>query len=129
MLEKFVLASLLERAPRWIAHGYAMTLVLLSFVIFGNESLPAMGAEFSALFGGARLSSPEALYYLKSYAVTLFAAVVGSTPLPASAARALQKRRPRLAALCEPVLCLGLLALCTAMLVDGSFNPFLYFRF
>ena len=24
---------------------------------------------------------------------------------------------------------IGLLALCTAYLVDGSFNPFLYFRF
>ena len=29
----------------------------------------------------------------------------------------------------EPVGLVGLLAVCTAYLVDGSFNPFLYFRF
>ena len=29
----------------------------------------------------------------------------------------------------EPVLWLGLLLVCTAYLVDGSFSPFLYFRF
>ena len=29
----------------------------------------------------------------------------------------------------EPVALVLLLALCTAYLVDGSFNPFLYFRF
>ena len=29
----------------------------------------------------------------------------------------------------EPLCTLALLALCTAFLVDGSFNPFLYFRF
>jgi alginate O-acetyltransferase complex protein AlgI len=32
-------------------------------------------------------------------------------------------------AVLEPVAVLVLLALCTAYLVDGSFNPFLYFRF
>ena len=29
----------------------------------------------------------------------------------------------------EPVALVLLLAVCTAYLVDGSFNPFLYFRF
>ena len=29
----------------------------------------------------------------------------------------------------EPVVLLGLLTVVTAYLVDGSFNPFLYFRF
>ena len=32
-------------------------------------------------------------------------------------------------AVLEPVFLLALLAVCTAFLVDGSFNPFLYFRF
>ena len=29
----------------------------------------------------------------------------------------------------EPMGLVGLLAVCTAFLIDGSFNPFLYFRF
>jgi alginate O-acetyltransferase complex protein AlgI len=32
-------------------------------------------------------------------------------------------------AIAEPIVLIVLLALCTAYLVDGSFNPFLYFRF
>jgi len=35
----------------------------------------------------------------------------------------------RVVALLEPVAAIVLLLLCTAYLVDGSFNPFLYFRF
>ena len=35
----------------------------------------------------------------------------------------------RLVQTLEPVFWLGLLLVCTAYLVDGSFSPFLYFRF
>lgn len=34
-----------------------------------------------------------------------------------------------ISAILEPVGLTALLAVCTAFLVDGSFNPFLYFRF
>ena len=37
----------------------------------------------------------------------------------------LQKSRTVL----EPLICAGILLLVTAFLVEGSFNPFLYFRF
>ena len=49
--------------------------------------------------------------------------------------RALRRRNRRLAVPLDLLFCLValllvlLLALCTAYLVDGSFNPFLYFRF
>ena len=66
------------------------------------------------------------LYYLKSYAVLFLAAAVGATPWPARLARRLP---PRWAWWLELLLLPGLLMLCTAYLVDGSFNPFLYFRF
>lgn len=71
------------------------------------------------------------MYYLKSYAVLLLIAVVGATPLP----RLLLQRlgiRPggeKLQNLLEVPVLLLILALSTAYLVDGSFNPFLYFRF
>ena len=39
-----------------------------------------------------------------------------------------ERMKPFLSVL-EPVLLTGALLICTAYLVDGSFNPFLYFRF
>ena len=68
---------------------------------------------------------------LRSYAVVLGIAAIAATPLPQRIAAAMQSRRrirPVLYA-AEPVVLLGLLAVCTAFLVDSSFNPFLYFRF
>jgi len=38
-------------------------------------------------------------------------------------------RETSVAAVLRPVIAAALLLVCTAFLVDGSFNPFLYFRF
>ena len=43
--------------------------------------------------------------------------------------RGWQRLPRRAAAVATPVLVLASLLLCTAYLVDGSYNPFLYFRF
>ena len=57
----------------------------------------------------------------------LLLAVVGATPLPGRiAARCAQCRGMTII---QPAVLLALLLVCTAYLVDGSFNPFLYFRF
>ncbi|MEG1524299.1 MAG: MBOAT family O-acyltransferase [Clostridia bacterium] len=129
LLEKLFLDQWIARAPRWIGHAYTLLFVLFSFVIFSNDTLAGIGAQTAALFGGAKWVSTEAAYYVKSYAVVLLAAVVGSTPLLKRGAERLTVKLPKLAAVSEVVLCTALLLICTAMLVDSSFNPFLYFRF
>ena len=54
-------------------------------------------------------------------------ACMGATPMAKTAAQKLGENR--LVQTLEPVFWLGLLLICTAYLVDGSFSPFLYFRF
>ena len=73
----------------------------------------------------------ETLYYLRSYAPLFLAAVIGATPLPKNAAGKLcsGRRSRKFMAVLEPLFLLLILIVCTAYLVDGSFNPFLYFRF
>jgi len=68
--------------------------------------------------------SAEAIYYLRSYAIIYVIAILGATPLVKNMATRIKK-----ADYFEPILLLGLLLAVTAFLVDGSFNPFLYFRF
>ena len=94
-----------------------------------SSALSRIGGLFGA--GGLPAVNAESLYCLRSYAVVLALALVGATPLPKLALARL--RRSRACALCldilEPLALTALLAVCTAYLIDGSFNPFLYFRF
>ena len=66
------------------------------------------------------------LYYLRSYLPILIIAILAATPLAKNLWAKLSTRGRQVAV---PVLMLAGLALATAYLVDGSFNPFLYFRF
>jgi alginate O-acetyltransferase complex protein AlgI len=67
------------------------------------------------------------LYYLRSYALLLILGILGATPLVRSTAARLEGWG--FAVVLRPLIAIGLLLICTAYLVDGSFNPFLYFRF
>ena len=78
------------------------------------------------LFGGQPLVTGETIYYLRSYGGVLLMSLLGATPLM----KVVAARMPeRVVKILEPVVLMGLLVICTAYLVDGSFNPFLYFRF
>ncbi len=116
-----------------VKHLYVLLLVVVSFVLFDSASVSEAAGAIGALFGAGGLAGANALsvYYLRSYAVVFLIGIVGATPLPAWAAGKLaaSKGGGRVMAAAEPLVLLALLALCTAFLVDGSFNPFLYFRF
>ena len=80
-----------------------------------------------AMFGFAGLPAvtSQTLYYLKSYGVTFVVAIIGSTPIVKKLGVRIDKAVPVL----QPVVTIVLLVLATASIIDGSFNPFLYFRF
>ena len=130
--EKLWLSKFLEKS-RALGHAYVMLLVVISFVLFDASSLSGAVSTVGAMFGAGGLpaSSFEALYYLRSYAVVLILAAIGSTPLPMRIIERVRGTKGGAALLnaAEPILLVSLLAVCTAFLIDGSFNPFLYFRF
>ena len=132
VLEKLFLKKWLERAPAR-GHIYVMLLVIISFVLFDATSLRGAGETIGAMFGAGGLPavSFEALYNLRSYAVVLILGIIGSTPLPKLAVERIRKTSGGAVLInaAEPVALVALLAISTAFLIDGSFNPFLYFRF
>ncbi len=131
LLERFGIGAFLERAPRIVSHVYVMLLVMGSFVLFNAESLAQAAGDIGAMFGagGLPLVSAHALYCLRSYAVIFLVAVVGSTPLPRRVWEAMSTRNARACGIVRIISLCVLALLCTAYLVDGSYNPFLYFRF
>ena len=132
-LEKLFLLRVLERLPRAVGRIYTLLAVLLSFVLFQSERFSAALALLSEMFGaaGTALQSSAAVYALRSYGLLLLMGCIGATPLPKKLAARLGARRWGAGALrvLTPAVLLLLLLLCTAYLADGSFNPFLYFRF
>ena len=127
LAEKWVPA--LQKLPDILRHGYVLFAVMLSFVLFNADSLPQAGADIAGLFGygGIPLVSEPALYYLKSYGLLFALGILGSTPIVKQCAVRIGEIKA--GRLLEPLLLVFLLLVCTAYLVDGSFSPFLYFRF
>lgn len=119
----------LKQLPGFLHHGYVMLIVILSFTLFNAESMAQAGRDFGGLFGfgGLPLVSREAVYYLKSYAVLFLLGIIGSTPLVRNWGRRVLSTK--FGAVLEMLGMALLLLICTAYLVDGSFSPFLYFRF
>ena len=129
LMEKFCPG--IGKLPSWLRRGYVLIVVCFSFVLFNAASLTEAVRDMGAMvgLGGLPPVSAEAVYYLKSYGVLFLAGIVGATPLVRNLAASFEKKHPGACAVAEPVVLLALLLLCTAFLVDGSFNPFLYFRF
>ena len=126
LAERLFLGKRLEKLPAVLQHVYAMAVVLVGWALFAVEDPGRLGGYFRALFGGSGLLSAVDGYRLRSYLPMLVILALGATPLAQTLWDRLGDRtRSRLA----PVLVLAALVLCTASLVDASYNPFLYFRF
>lgn len=130
VIEKLWLKKWLDKIAVF-RHIYVLFFILISFVIFNAADMGEAARYIGSMlgFGGIPVVSDEFFYYLRSYGVILIAAVVGATPLIKTAADKLSGKLPRVINTVEPVVLVVLTLLITAYLVDGSFNPFLYFRF
>lgn len=126
IMEKLFLGNFLKKAPSFLVHLYVMLIVIFSFVIFDSVNLIQALDYLLAMVGVGTLpfTSAETMYYLTSYGVVLIVAIIGCLPVAKWS-----KLQPFKITYTEAILLLGMLLLVTAYLVDGSFNPFLYFRF
>ena len=115
-----------EKLPKLLHRVLTLLVVVISFVIFNAQSLPQAWQDIRGLFGGQPWVTGETVYYLRSFGGVLLLSILGATPLVKCATAKLPARLVRAL---EPAVLMSLLILCTAYLVDGSFNPFLYFRF
>ncbi len=131
-VEKFFLTSRLEKLPV-LNHIYVLFLIAISFVIFsGNgmkESVSLLGGLFGA--GNIPMSSSAFVYALRNYGFTIIIGCLAATPLFAKVKEYIMSKN-KISVVYSGVEMLGLLALlliATGYLADGTFNPFLYFRF
>lgn len=132
VIEKLYLLKVLEK-HKIFGHIYVIFAVLISFVIFNAGNLKEIGIVLGGMagLGNTPLISAEAIYYFKSFFVIYVIALVGATPFMKKVLMRISTNviGERVLAVAEPVFYIVLMLVMTAYLVDGSFNPFLYFRF
>ncbi len=111
--------------------GFVLAVTVLLFVWFRFTDLSEATAQFKKMFGGAPLLSSDSGYLLSGAALLLAVALIGATPLPLSLAKklSLSGKGRALVPVLRSALIFFVLVFATAYLVDGSFSPFLYFRF
>lgn len=132
VLEKQFLLKYLDKSKA-LARIYTLFAVLISFVIFNSANMSEAFEYIKNMlgFGGIPIVSDEFLYYIKSFAVIIILAIIGATPIVKSTAVKLSRidKLSYIQPFAESAVLVFLLIMTTAYLVDGSFNPFLYFRF
>ncbi len=132
VLEK-VLANVIAKIPSGLNRILVLFVIMVSFMIFDSPTISDVLTRLVTLFDFTNPADTVSLYYLRSYAGTLAAAMVGATPLLRDTAKKLAASpSPAVRTtmnLAVPVFTCAVLVVSTAYLVDGSYNPFLYFRF
>ena len=133
MIENLFLQNILSKLPALIQHIYAKFFIIISFVIFNNENIKDLWSSLYNMFNfrGVDLYNDFSTYYLKSYTVLLIVSVIGATPILKNIIQKINKNvtGQKVISTINSILNIVLLVVVTAYLIDGSFNPFLYFRF
>lgn len=132
VLEKLFLLHWLERCPRWVGCVYTMLNFILSVVIFRAPGLHAgLGWLRAMLLPTAGNGAYPCMRYLDGRTVLL--ALVGialcgpvQTLLPRLREELFAQKAPGTV---QGLTLLLLLFLCVMLLVSGTYNPFIYFRF
>ena len=129
LIEKVFLSKVLNKMPKIINRIYVILIVMISFIIFDGKGYEMISENIKGLYGigNIALISNEAIYYFRSFIIVLIAAIIGSTPIPKKIVSS--KRIEKIINILEPIFLIFILMLSTSYIIDGSYNPFLYFRF
>ena len=130
IIEKLGFGKILERLPCIVSRLYTFLLVVIGWVFFDIEGLGNAFNYLKAMFGATGTLIDDTSKYLFVTNVFIFIiCALASTQLIKKLYEKLDEERGNILAYAMPVLQLGVMILCTAYLVNATYNPFLYFRF
>ena len=132
LIEKSIPNKIKDKVPAVFGHIYLILAAIIGFVIFNGNGVSGVLSDLKGMFTPAYpLCTDITLYHLKSYAVLIVAGIFGATPAAKIAVQKISDTKigSKITVVAEPVFVVAVLVAVTAYLVDGSYNPFLYFRF
>lgn len=132
IIEKLFLGKIIEKLPAFMTVPVTFFAVVLGWVLFDTKDIPSAFSYYAAMFGKTgTVIDHTAFYQLKSYIVLFIVCIIGSGKLMQKLRTELEnfKTTSKVLENLMPAVQAALMLLCTAFLVDASYNPFLYFRF
>lgn len=129
--EKLLWKPVLERLPSFVRHLYTMFFVMVGWSIFSWQDMADRAGYMKTMFAqaGAGLADRQTLYLFVSDLAIMLIACAGSLSWGKYLAERCLPQGTVRRDLAEVVFVGALFTLCLAMLVNSSYNPFLYFRF
>ncbi len=132
IIEKLFLGRKLKKLRPWVGNAYTFILVVFGWVLFDTNTLGDTVSYMGAMFGaGSGFIDTVGAYEFKNYFVLFILCAVGSTEIFGRTVKKLQRYYGISKIMCyaTPIVQAAVLLMCTAYLVDSTYNPFLYFRF
>lgn len=129
LLEKFILKGILTRMGGFFSRVYTWIVLLVSFAIFALEDLDHLRGYLLAMMGSGRIMDETFLYFTGSFGLLFLILFLSATPLPYRLFRKVIQGQGMPSRAVGNVVLVLLFLLSVAYIVDGTYNPFLYFRF
>lgn len=101
-------------------------LIMISFIIFGSINTNDLFITLKSLFVGSFINKKE-MFYISNYLIIIIISIIASTNIFKIIFNKIKNIKGF--KIIKELFIVIILLLSTAYLVDGSFNPFLYFRF
>ncbi len=141
-VEKVFLLKEMEHWPKFMRHIYGKFFIVVGWVLFAIEDFDAMGHYLQIMFGIKNsLVNETALYYLETYGIFLIIMAIASTRIPIRLMNKLRryllreepefamKKGKKVEFVLYSLYTFLILLVSMGMIISGSYNPFLYFRF
>ncbi len=126
LIEKCFLLKILQKIPKFFSHIYALFFIIIGWVIFACQDFEMLIHYLKTMAGaGVPLFNNYAIYKLYTNLILLLLMVTASTKFPRQIFLKLEKKH----FLFSSIFSFIILILSISLLVSGTYNPFLYFRF
>ncbi|MDE6616365.1 MAG: MBOAT family protein [Lachnospiraceae bacterium] len=131
LIEKLGFLKILGRIPAVFGHIYAIFVVYAGWLLFAWEDITQHRVFIKAMAGMAEagLNSNGTMYLVVSNIVLLIFLIIGSTNIPARAGAWICNRNETCKGVFQAVFVAVVFIISVSYLVNGTYNPFLYFRF
>jgi alginate O-acetyltransferase complex protein AlgI len=132
--EKLFLLRLLERLPFFLRNVYVILIVMIMWVLFDTPTISDAFTHLSIMFGSSANGNGmffdrQAAYLIVNYGVMFIICIFACSEFPKDVAGAVARRVPKLMSCATVIAMLAVFLMCTAYLVSGGYNPFIYFNF
>jgi alginate O-acetyltransferase complex protein AlgI len=132
-MEKGFLQKWLDRSPAFVAHFYALIIIIPGWVIFYFTDTAMLSAYVQKLFSftGNKAGNSDLINTITTHLYWLIIAIILCMPVYHKVKAWIDKRAARVTVFDTATIGfnLFLLFICIGQLVGKSYNPFIYFRF